>query len=126
VLGTKAGSEILIAWNPDPYAKQYEIDLSASETFNSTIESKRIDGLGWAPNVDLTQASNRGSLFWRVAAIDQGGNVGAFATGAFIPPPRPVVRCAAKRASSRAAVAKVRKKKTKQCVASKRKHRKKR
>jgi hypothetical protein len=126
VLGTKAGSEILIVWNPDPYAKQYEIDLSTSETFNSTIESKRIDGLGWAPNVDLTQTSNRGKLFWRVAAIDQGGNVGPFATGAFIPPPRPAARCVAKRASSGSAAAKARKKKTKQCVASKRKRGKKR
>ena len=79
---------------------------------------------GWAPNVDLTQPSNRGKLFWRVAAIDQGGNVGPFASGAFIPPPRPAVRCTAKRASS--AAAKARKKKTKQCVASKRKRGKKR
>jgi hypothetical protein len=126
VLGTKVGSQILITWNPDPYAKQYEIDLSTSETFNSTIESRRVDGLGWAPNVDLTQASNRGTLFWRVAAIDQGGNVGPFATGAFIPPPRPPVRCAAKRASSRSTAARARNKKTKQCVASKRKHGKKR
>jgi hypothetical protein len=126
VLGTKAGSEILITWNPDPYAKQYEIDLSTSETFNSTIESKRIDGLGWAPNVDLTQPSNRGKLFWRVAAIDQGGNVGPFATGAFIPPQRPAARCVAKRASSGSAAAKARKKKAKQCVASKRKRGKKR
>jgi hypothetical protein len=119
VLGTKVGSRIVITWNPDPYAKQYEVALSTSETFNTTIESKRVDGLGWAPNVDFTQASNRGKLFWRVAAVDQGGNLGPFATGAFIPPPRPAARCIAKRAS------KSHKKKAKQCAAPKRKRAKK-
>jgi hypothetical protein len=112
--GTKAGSDILITWNPAPYAKQYEIDLSTSETFNSTIESKRIDGLGWAPNVDLTQPSNRGKLFWRVAAVDQGGNIGPFATGSFIPP-KPKTKCVVK------TIKKKKKKTVKQCVVARHK-----
>jgi hypothetical protein len=116
VLGTKVGSQIVITWNPDPYAKQYEVDVSTGETFSSRIESKRVDGLGWAPNVDLTQTSNRGKLFWRVAAIDQGGNVGPFVTGVFTPP-RPAVRCTVK--------AKKHGKKTKPCVTKKSKRKKK-
>jgi hypothetical protein len=122
VVGTKVGSEIVISWNPDPYAKQYEVDVSTSETFNSMIESKRVDGLGWAPNVDLTQPANRGKLFWRVAAVDQGGNVGPFLTGVFTPP-RPAARCKAKPPKKHAK--KKTKTKTKLCVATKHKHRKK-
>jgi hypothetical protein len=85
-LGVKSGSLISLAWAPDPYAKQYEVDFSTSENFNSTLESHRVDGTGWAPNIDLTQRANRGKLYWRVAAVDQGNNVGPFASGVFIPP----------------------------------------
>jgi len=96
VVGTKAGSQILISWSPDQYAKQYEVDFSTSETFSTMIESHRVDGLGWAPDIDLTQPANRGKLYWRVAAVDQGGNVGQFASGSFVPPRR-ATHCVAKR-----------------------------
>jgi hypothetical protein len=116
VIGVKAGSQITIAWNPDQFAKQYEVDFSTSENFNSTLEARRVDGLGWAPNIDLNPPANRGSLFWRVAAVDQGGNVGPFATGVFTPP-RPAAHCTAK--------SKPKTKKTKRCATSKRKRTKK-
>jgi hypothetical protein len=96
VVGTKAGSQITLSWSPDQYAKQYEVDFSTSETFTSTLESRRIDGLSWAPDIDLTQAGNKGNLYWRVAAVDQGGNVGPFTAGSFVPP-RPKPRCVVKR-----------------------------
>ena len=86
IVGIKAGARITIGWSPDPYAKQYEIDLSTSETFNSTLESRRIDGLTWAPDIDLSSKANRGRLFWRVAAVDAGGNLGPFNVGSFTPP----------------------------------------
>jgi hypothetical protein len=81
--GVKAGSRILISWNPEPDAKQYQVELSTTNGFNSRIESHRVDGTNWAPNIDLTQKHNRGALYWRVAAVDWGGNVGSFATGVF-------------------------------------------
>jgi hypothetical protein len=125
VSGVKAGSRITIAWNPDPYAKQYEVDFSTNENFNSSIESRRVDGLGWAPNIDLTKPANRGKLFWRVAAVDQGNNLGPFATGVFIPP-RPRASCSAKRASADATASKAkRKQRVKRCLASKHKQTKK-
>jgi hypothetical protein len=86
VVGVKAGSRIVISWNSDPYAKQYEVDLSTNENFTSTIESRRVDGLGWAPDVDPKKSANRGTLYWRVAAIDQGGNLSPFASGRFVAP----------------------------------------
>jgi hypothetical protein len=93
-VGVKTGTRLTISWNPDPAAKQYEVDVSTSDGFLTTVDSHRTDNTSWAPDVDLTAAANRGELFWRVAAIDEGGNVGAFATGSFGKPravPRP--RC---------------------------------
>jgi hypothetical protein len=79
--GSKSGERLVIAWNPDPAAKQYEVELSTTDGFALTIESHRTDNTSWAPLVKLTAAQKRGPLFWRVAAIDAGGNTGSFATG---------------------------------------------
>jgi protein-S-isoprenylcysteine O-methyltransferase Ste14 len=87
VIGVKTGTRLVVSWNPDPAAKQYEVDVSTTDGFLTTVDSHRTDSTSWAPNVDLTAAANRRLLFWRVAAIDEGGNVGAFATGSFGKPP---------------------------------------
>jgi hypothetical protein len=79
--GQKSGARLVISWNPDPAAKQYEVDLSTSNGFARTIETLRTDNTTWAPEVKLTAAQKRGPLFWRVAAIDAGGNLGSFASG---------------------------------------------
>jgi hypothetical protein len=79
--GLKSGARLLIAWNPDPAAKEYEVELSTADGFALAIESHRTDNTSWAPLVKLTAAQKRGPLFWRVAAIDAGGNTGSFATG---------------------------------------------
>jgi hypothetical protein len=90
--GVKTGTRLVVSWNPDPAAKQYQVEVSTTDGFLTTVGSERTDSTSWAPNVDLTTAANRGRLFWRVAAIDQGGNVGAFAAGSFGKPP-PAPRC---------------------------------
>ena len=92
-VGVKSGSRIVISWSPQAYAKQYEVAISASETFSPTIETHKVTQTSWAPNVDLTKATNKGTLYWRVAAVDQLGNVGPYATGKFVPPkPKCVVK----------------------------------
>jgi hypothetical protein len=102
--GIKAGSRIVIAWQPQAYAKQYEVAMSTSETFATTIESHKVSQTNWAPNVDLTKAANKGTLYWRVAAVDQRGNVGPYATGSFVPP-RP--RCVVKKVKRKRKIVKV-------------------
>jgi hypothetical protein len=93
-VGIKLGNRIVISWNPQAYAKQYEVAISTNETFSTTIESHRVTQTSWAPSaVDLTKAANKGTLYWRVAAVDNNGNVGPYATGSFVPPkPKCVVR----------------------------------
>jgi hypothetical protein len=95
-LGVKSGSRIVISWDPEPYAKEYEIQTSTSDTFSSTIESRRIDQASWAPNVNLSLPANRGTIFWRVAAIDNKSNVGPYASGSFVPP-KPKAKCVVKK-----------------------------
>jgi hypothetical protein len=91
--GVKTGTRLVVSWNPDPAAKQYEVEVSTTDGFLTTVGSHRTDDTSWAPSIELTTAANRGRLFWRVAAIDQGGNVGAFATGSFGKPPAAPPKC---------------------------------
>lgn len=86
--GVRSGSRLLITWNPDPEAKQYNVEVSASNGFSRRLDSHRTDGTSWAPDVDLKAKGNTGTLYWRVAAIDQGGNIGSYASGTFGAPHR--------------------------------------
>jgi hypothetical protein len=79
--GVKSANRLVISWSPDAAAKQYEVDLATSDGFARILESHRTDNTSWAPLVKLTAAQQRGPLFWRVAAIDGGGNLGSFASG---------------------------------------------
>jgi hypothetical protein len=112
--GVKSGARLLISWAPDAYAKEYEAEVSTTDTFNSSVTSERLDGTSWAPDVDLTQASNKGRLFWRVAARDTRGNVGPFSSGSFGPAPKPAAHCVKKRGKHKAS----------RCVSRPRKRRK--
>jgi hypothetical protein len=92
--GVKSGARIVISWDPQAYAKEYEVAISTNETFSTTIESHKVTQTSWAPSkVDLTKPANKGTLYWRVAAVDNKGNVGPYATGRFVPPkPKCVVK----------------------------------
>jgi hypothetical protein len=79
--GAKNGTRLVISWNPEPAAKQYDVELSTSESFAKKLESHRTDNASWAPELKLTAKEKNGPLFWRVAAVDAGGNVGSFASG---------------------------------------------
>jgi hypothetical protein len=81
--GVKTATRLMLWWNPDPAAKQYEVDVSTSDGFAFLASTHRTDNTSWAPDIDLTQRQYRGVLYWRVAAIDSTGNVGTFATGSF-------------------------------------------
>jgi hypothetical protein len=95
-VGEKSGTKVVIHWEPQPYAKQYQVAISTSETFRNTIESKRVHTDSWAPNVNFSTASNRGTLYWRVAAVDGKGDAGSYSTGQFVPP-KPKPKCVVKK-----------------------------
>jgi hypothetical protein len=83
VRGVKTGARLLLTWQPEPDAKQYEVQIARASGFTSLIESHKVDGTTWAPNLDLHNKRNRGTLYWRVAPVDQRGGVGSFTAGTF-------------------------------------------
>lgn len=97
VHGVKSGTRIVISWQPDIAAKQYEVDIASTSGFATELDSHRVDGSSWSPNIDFTQPTAKGTLYWRVAAVDAGNNVGAFAIGKFTPPH--AARCVASKAT---------------------------
>jgi hypothetical protein len=94
--GEKSGARIVINWQPEPYAREYEVQLSTTNTFATTIESHRTEQAGWAPDVDMRKKENQGTLYWRVAAVDNRGNFGPYAAGSFVPP-KPKAKCVKKK-----------------------------
>jgi hypothetical protein len=95
-VGVKSGGRIVVSWNAEPYAREYEVQVSTSDTFSPPLDSQRMEATAWAPNVDLSQPANRKTLFWRVAARDKRGNFGPFASGSF-GAPKAKVKCVAKK-----------------------------
>jgi hypothetical protein len=81
--GVKAGSRFVVSWAADANAKRYQVEISTTTGFNSRIDSHRVDGTTWTPDIDLSKKQNRRTLYWRVASVDARGGVGSFASGRF-------------------------------------------
>jgi hypothetical protein len=86
VKGEKVGGRFVVSWDPDRAAKQYKVDISKSDAFDTTVETARTQNLSWAPTMVSSAFTDGGTLHWRVAAVDSGGNIGAYKTGSFVLP----------------------------------------
>jgi len=75
-----APHHVLLRWDPSNEAKQYRVQVSATNSFSSTIDSVTTDNTSYAPTLSGSGYGNGGLLYWRVAVVDEGGNVGAYAT----------------------------------------------
>src|SRR5829696_1118466 len=79
---TRANGGLVLRWDPSyGLAKNYRVEFSESSGFGSPFDSKRVDNDAYAPTLTASQFQNGGRLYWRVAAVDEGGNVGGWATG---------------------------------------------
>jgi hypothetical protein len=87
VHATKSGTRIVISWAPNSVAKQYQIQLSTTDGFASPVASDTTDNTVWVPQINAATAAMK--LYWRLAVVDQGGNVGAYDTGIFHAPAKP-------------------------------------
>jgi hypothetical protein len=81
--GVRQRGRVLVSWNQDPDAKQYEVDIATTNGFSTIVSTHRTDNTSWAPDLNPALPQDRGTLYWRVAAIDGYGNVGTFAIGRF-------------------------------------------
>jgi protein-S-isoprenylcysteine O-methyltransferase Ste14 len=66
----------LLLWDPKPGPKTYRVHISAREDFRLLVEDVVTDNTGYAPNLRQRAYSDGGVLYWRVAAVDEGRNVG--------------------------------------------------
>jgi hypothetical protein len=76
-----ARERMLFTWNPDRAAAKYRLQISTSDSFGSTVETVTTPLTGYAPLLASAGYTNGGKLWWRLAVVDNGGNVGAYTTG---------------------------------------------
>jgi hypothetical protein len=69
---------ILLLWEPKAGAKAYNVEISERRDFARLVERVTTDNTSYAPLLTKSPYERGGPLYWRVAAIDGGRNVGDF------------------------------------------------
>jgi len=79
-VSSAGANRLVLSWDAKTGTKAYRVQISKREDFNPSLETKTsTDNPDWAPSLSSSYASG-GTFYWRVAAIDGDGNVGAYAT----------------------------------------------
>jgi hypothetical protein len=77
---TDANSDhVLLAWDPKIGIKQYKVQISSTPDFGSTVESVTTDNTSYAPTMTQFGYNAGGTLYWRVAGVDEDRNQGDWA-----------------------------------------------
>lgn len=69
---------LLLSWEPKPGVKAYRVQISAREDFGTLIDNVTTDNTNYAPLMTQRAYLAGTPLFWRVAGIDEGNNLGDF------------------------------------------------
>jgi hypothetical protein len=77
---TKANRGALLSWDPALMAKRYRVQIGTTDSFSHVIEQAITDNPSWAPRMLNRAFAGRGGLYWRVAVMDEGNNLGGWAT----------------------------------------------
>jgi len=72
---------MVFSWAADPAAAHYRLDLSESDSFATKLDTVTTPLTSWAPLLTKPGYTNGGRLWWRLAVMDGGRNVGAYTTG---------------------------------------------
>jgi hypothetical protein len=76
-----ARNRMLFTWNPDQAAYKYRFQISASDSFVTTVDNVTTPLTSYAPLLSSSGYAKGGTLWWRLAVMDPGNNVGAYTTG---------------------------------------------
>jgi hypothetical protein len=79
-VSSAGANRLVMSWDAKTGTKQYKVQVSKREDFNPSFETKTTDNPDWAPTLTNSNYTSGGTFYWRVAAIDGDGNVGAYAT----------------------------------------------
>jgi hypothetical protein len=77
--GTRAAVSrraLILSWKGRPGIEEYIVEIASRPDFSHRIETDKTEGTVLASN--LKGFAKGGRFFWRVAAVDAGGNVGGF------------------------------------------------
>ena len=67
---------VLLSWDLRLYARQYKVQIASDPSFSHRIEETTTDNASYAPAMTQSGYSAGGTLYWRVAAIDEDRNQG--------------------------------------------------
>jgi hypothetical protein len=71
-------THVLLDWEPKAGVKNYRVQISARRDFARLVEDVVTDLSSYAPLLLRPQYETGGTLYWRVAGVDEERNVGAF------------------------------------------------
>jgi protein-S-isoprenylcysteine O-methyltransferase Ste14 len=66
----------LLLWEAKPGPKNYQVQISRTQDFSRLIENIATDNTNYAPLLKHPAYAAGGALYWRVAAVDEGRNLG--------------------------------------------------
>ncbi|HVL96029.1 MAG TPA: hypothetical protein VM266_09225 [Solirubrobacteraceae bacterium] len=78
---TRGKGRLLASWDPHIGAKNYRLQFSDTNSFARIIDQALTDNTSYAPDLSRPGFTGGGRIFWRVAAVDEGRNSGAWALG---------------------------------------------
>jgi len=75
-------SGLLFSWLPRAGAAHYKVEVSTRPDFGGTsLEKLQVDSPLYAPVLSSPGYVKGGNLYWRVAMVDETGNLGEFSAG---------------------------------------------
>jgi len=73
-----APGHVLLSWDPGPMTKEYRVQVSATDSFSTVFDTHTTQNTDYAPQLTSSGYLDGGTLYWRVAALDEGSNAGAW------------------------------------------------
>jgi large repetitive protein len=87
-------TKVLTTWNPSLGAKSYKVEFSATNSFASPFDSSTVQNAAYAPTMSSfgsTAYANGGTIYWRVATVDDDNNVGSYTVSTLTLPTKTVL-----------------------------------
>jgi hypothetical protein len=71
-----AKDHVLLSWDPRLGVKEYKVQIASAPDFSRTIETVTTDNPSYAPTMTQYGYNGGGTLYWRVAGVDEDRNQG--------------------------------------------------
>ena len=71
-----AKDHVLLSWDPRLGVKQYKVQIASAPDFSRTVETVSTDNPSYAPTMTQYGYNGGGTLYWRVAGVDEDRNQG--------------------------------------------------